>query len=266
MRLVKTLPTTPLLLALLALFNASVEAVPTPLPSVRARRSSKGVELTSFNAQKYELCAGEYCIVKEKPPKKETIQLPPEITLQDYFIQWEICDGHQVTVVEATCPQVPFCENVQHWFCTANVLNPKCSPRAAIIVIAIGLCLTITLIYVLCYIPITLGIPCQILCKILVLCIGAVPRSIFQLWLHFQRRRERIRTRARKEMFLHSPLSLVVLLLCVSVAESCQIVDIFQLKTNVCIQSATNNETCTIDTTQMLKMTTIQLFHKNEEL
>ncbi|ETN77900.1 hypothetical protein NECAME_10732 [Necator americanus] len=52
MRLVKTLPTTPLLLALLALFNASVEAVSTPLPSVRAfaRRSSKGVELTSFNA------------------------------------------------------------------------------------------------------------------------------------------------------------------------------------------------------------------------
>ncbi|KAK6743848.1 hypothetical protein RB195_010883 [Necator americanus] len=113
MQLVKTLPTTLLLLALLALFNASVEAVSTPLSSVRAfaRRSSKRVELISFNAQKYELCAGEYCIAKEKLPKKETIQLPPEITLQDYFIQWEISDGHQVTVVEATSPQVPFCEN-----------------------------------------------------------------------------------------------------------------------------------------------------------
>ncbi|KAK6751741.1 hypothetical protein RB195_003265 [Necator americanus] len=83
MQLVKTLPRTLLLLALLALFNASVKAVSTPLPSVRAvaHRSSKRVELTSFNAQKYELCAGEYCIVKEKLPKKETIQLPPEITL-----------------------------------------------------------------------------------------------------------------------------------------------------------------------------------------
>ncbi|KAK6761811.1 hypothetical protein RB195_022773 [Necator americanus] len=169
MQLVKTLPTTLLLLALLALFNASVEAVSTRLPSVRtfSCRSSKGVELTSFNAQKYELCAGECCIVKEKSPKKETIQLPPEITLQDYFIQWEISDGHQATVVEATCPQVPFCENVQYWFCTANVLNPKCSPRAAIIVIAIGFYLTTTLIYVLCYVPVRLGIPCRILCKIL---------------------------------------------------------------------------------------------------
>ncbi|KAK6762459.1 hypothetical protein RB195_023253 [Necator americanus] len=110
----KTLLITLMLLSLLALFNASVEAVSTPLPSVRAfvRCSPKGVELTSFNAQKYELCAREYCIVKEKPPKKGKIQLPPEITLQDYFIQWKISDGHQVTVVEATCPQVPFCENV----------------------------------------------------------------------------------------------------------------------------------------------------------
>ncbi|KAK6736297.1 hypothetical protein RB195_019149 [Necator americanus] len=168
MQLVKTLPTTLLLQALLALFSASVETVSTLLPSVRAfaHRSSKGVELTLFNAQ-YELCAGEYCIVKEKPPKKETIQLHPEITLEDYFIQWEISDGHQVTVVEATCPQVPFCENVKYWFCTANVLNPKCSPRAAIITIAIGFYLTTTLIYVLCYVPVTLGIPCRILCKIL---------------------------------------------------------------------------------------------------
>ncbi|KAK6761039.1 hypothetical protein RB195_022198 [Necator americanus] len=170
MQLVKTLPTTLLLLALLAFFNASVEAVSTPLPSVRtfARCSSKGVELTSFNAQKYELCAGEYCIVKEKPPKKETIQLPPEITLPDYFIQWEISDGHKVTVVEVTCCQVPLCKKVQYWFCTANVLNPKCSPRAAIIVIAIGLYLTTTMIYVLCHVPVTLSIPCRILCKILV--------------------------------------------------------------------------------------------------
>ncbi|RCN39552.1 hypothetical protein ANCCAN_14524 [Ancylostoma caninum] len=137
-----------------------------------------------------------------------------------------------------------------------SFLNPECSPRAAIIATAVGLYITTALIYVLCYVPVTLGLPCRILCNLLAFCIRAVPRAGFRTWQHLRRRREQFRRTPRIDVLLNTPLLAVVLLACISAAESCQNVDIFELKTNVCILSSTGNETCTIDTTQMLKLNT----------
>ncbi|KIH55491.1 integrase core domain protein, partial [Ancylostoma duodenale] len=166
---------------------------------------------------------------------------------------------------------IDFIQRDMCWFCTATALNPECSPQAAIMVIAVGLYLTTALVYVLCYVPVTLGLPCRILCNLLVLCVRAVPRAGFRLWQHVRRRRERFRRTPRIDVLLNTPLLAVVLLACISAAESCQNVDIFELKTNVCIQTSTGNETCTIDTTQMLKLNTFHQqacfrIHKEGEL
>ncbi|KAK6023884.1 hypothetical protein OSTOST_10316, partial [Ostertagia ostertagi] len=110
--------------------------------------------VTSNTLSLYELCVEGYCITRENPPPTETIHLSPEITLHPYAVKWKISNGQQLDTREIECPAIPFCSQVNCWFCTANILNPECHPQTAIITIAVVLYGIVALIYTICYVPV----------------------------------------------------------------------------------------------------------------
>ncbi|VDP13081.1 unnamed protein product [Heligmosomoides polygyrus] len=115
-----------------------------------------GVHLLSKNIRRYELCANEHCQVKDNPERNETVLFPPEATLHEHDVLWKFSDGNRMTIVETTCSPISFCDKVQCWFCTANIFNPKCSPKAAILASAVILYGVIAMTYLVCYVPIVI--------------------------------------------------------------------------------------------------------------
>ncbi|KIH64175.1 hypothetical protein ANCDUO_05516 [Ancylostoma duodenale] len=214
----------------------------------------EGIRLTSSTMKRFELCAAD-CVINKSPAIEETVQLPPEITLHEYAVQWKIFDGDHVTLMETTCPPVPFCENLRCWFCTANVFNPECSPVAAIVTTAVILYVAIALLYAVCYIPLTLGKPFLLMLQGMGLYLTTMFAVGIKLWMWRRDRTQRENRRTRIELLL----SIVTLLATVAFTQSCQDVDISQLQTTVCRRSSDKNETCKIDITQFLKMNT---FHR----
>ncbi|KAK6033007.1 hypothetical protein OSTOST_00800 [Ostertagia ostertagi] len=122
-----------------------------------------GVQIVSNGESQYEICAEGHCVVTKHPLPNDTLFFPPEITLHDHRVQRERLDGRKIEVIETTCPAIPFCDNVQCWFCTANAFNPEYSPIAALMVWTVTFYMAIAVIYTICYVPLTVGKPCRIL-------------------------------------------------------------------------------------------------------
>ncbi|KAK5981620.1 hypothetical protein GCK32_014925 [Trichostrongylus colubriformis] len=211
--------------------------------------TKEGVSITATNVASYELCAEHYCVLREKPPTKETIRLPPEITLHSHRIHWKVSNGEKLKTIETSCPASPFCSRVECWFCTANVFNPECQPRTAIITMALIIYLAVALIYTICYIPLVIGLPCRLFlhgCQVLMTTAWWSVRAMGQILRGPRRRRHQ----PRPEFI---PLILIFALLCT--VQCCQDVDILEHKTMVCTKS-THRSLCKIDATELIKLNT----------
>ncbi|EYC20099.1 hypothetical protein Y032_0023g869 [Ancylostoma ceylanicum] len=235
-----------------------------------------GVQLHCPGVQRYELCAEDYCYVKEHPPATEEIVFPPEITLHIHHVQWKVYDGSRVTIFNQTCPPSSFCENIRCWFCTANIFNPECSPRSAIAAFAILLYLTTALLYVICYVPIVLGKPCRLLGLGVWACANCAGRLFRRAGQWFLRsltaQRHEYRRRHDVEAFLRTPLiSLTILATVMTATHACQNVDVFSHPTTTCYLSPQGHKTCTSHITELLKMNSFHQeaclrLHKNQTL
>ncbi|KAK6023885.1 hypothetical protein OSTOST_10317 [Ostertagia ostertagi] len=191
-------------------------------------------------------------ITRENPPPTETIHLSPEITLHPYAVKWKISNGQQLDTREIECPAIPFCSQVNCWFCTANILNPECHPQTAIITIAIVLYGIVALIYTICYVPVVVGLPIRVL---LVITQRIFSMCFLAAYTCFSKLRVKLTRRAQPTKFI----ALLFIICIAHLAQSCQDVDVFELRATTCIRSGDGNRTCAVDITQMLKMNT---FHR----
>ncbi|VDP01538.1 unnamed protein product [Heligmosomoides polygyrus] len=186
----------------------------------------------------YELCAEGYCIHRNNPPHEETIPLPPEITLHQHSIHWKISNGDKMKTLEAQCPAPQFCSKIDCWFCTANVFNPHCQPRTALITIAVTIYGLIALL---------------VLLRLGNLALHNAWRIVIRLYQRLRHPRPRQR---------HPPSSnlgfipLVLIILTTGGVLSCQDVDMFEHKTTVCSLSKSRHQICHVDITKVIKLNT----------
>ncbi|KAK6017661.1 hypothetical protein OSTOST_16812, partial [Ostertagia ostertagi] len=212
-----------------------------------------GVLITTRNVMSYELCAEGYCIVRDNPPAMETLHLPPEITLHEHTIHWKASNGKKLKTIETTCPAGPFCSRVDCWFCTANVFNPECQPRTAIITMTVIIYIAVALLYTICYIPVVIGHPCRVFfhgCQLVVTFVWGIVQALVQLL----RRNGANQQRRRPSRSGFIPLVLIFGLLCLG--HCCQDVDILEHKTMVCSMSTGRRSLCKIDVTELIKLNT----------
>ncbi|KAK5971506.1 hypothetical protein GCK32_018151, partial [Trichostrongylus colubriformis] len=210
---------------------------------------SGGVSITTHNIERYEICAEHHCYLKEQPNGNETIRFPPEVLLHAYNVQLKLFDGQNLTVLETSCPPESFCDHIQCWFCTANVFNPECSPRAAITALTIILYISIALLYALCYVPMVFGKPCRIVGK----AFWSLCKAIgYLLWKICGRRLVRRRQRYDVEALLRTPL--LAILCTIAVASACQDIDVFSYHDSVCTFSEKGIKRCALETTELMKL------------
>uniref|UniRef100_A0A7I4Y1J7 Phlebovirus_G2 domain-containing protein n=1 Tax=Haemonchus contortus TaxID=6289 RepID=A0A7I4Y1J7_HAECO len=215
-----------------------------------------GAKLNAHKVRRYELCAENLCVTKMKPPPEETIIFPPEITLHEHRVQWKLYDGNHFTHLEVTCPPTSFCDNVNCWFCTANILNPECSPRAAIMAIATILYILTALLYALCYVPMVIGKPFRLIYAALVTFAAYIGRL---LWIAFRKLRRRQRRRRNDiEAFLRAPLLSIAVAFVISLSMACQHVDVFTHEATTCLISSNGRKICSMETKEVLKLNSLQ--------
>ncbi|VDP13980.1 unnamed protein product [Heligmosomoides polygyrus] len=131
--------------------------------------------------------------------------------------------------------------NVDCWFCTANIFNTECQPRAAIIALAVNVYAITALLYALCYIPVVIGRPCRVLLAVCFHILRVVWAIVKYLRRTITRRQNRRLHRSA------SRLGFVPLVLVISGLPAvliCQDVDIFDHKTTVCSTSKSNRQVC----------------------
>ncbi|PIO62972.1 hypothetical protein TELCIR_15448 [Teladorsagia circumcincta] len=248
------------LMSILTLSNGTF-ANPTKPPVTMGMDSTRGtiqctdggVLITTANVTSYELCAEGYCIVRDNPPAMETLQIPPEITLHKHTIHWKVSNGKKLKTIEKTCPASPFCSRVDCWFCTANVFNPECQPRTAIITMAVIIYIAVAFLYTICYIPVVIGRPCRIFfhgCRLVIAFVWGTVQALAQLL----RRNGANRYRRRQSRTGFIPLVLIFGLLCLG--RCCQDVDILEHRTLVCSMSTAHRSLCKIDVTELIKLNT----------
>lgn len=154
--------------------------------------------------------------------------------------------------LETQCPATPFCSKIGCWFCTANVFNPHCQPRTALITIAVIIYGLIALLHTLCYVPIVLGLPCRVFLRLGNLVLHNAWRIAIRLYQRLRHPRPRERHPPSSNLgFI--PLVLIIL---TTGALTCQDVDIFEHKTTVCSLSKSRHQICQVDITEVIKLNT----------
>ncbi|VDP32871.1 unnamed protein product [Heligmosomoides polygyrus] len=119
-----------------------------------------GAQLTqAVNNNSYEVCTEDYCVSFPTPRTVEVVKFPPQTTLHDCTVKWKITNGHQLDIIETTCKSTPFCPSIDCTFCVANIANPECWPKAAIIGFGLALYVALLICYVFFAVPIVLGTP-----------------------------------------------------------------------------------------------------------
>ncbi|KAK6018046.1 zinc knuckle [Ostertagia ostertagi] len=222
--------------------------------------TDEGVELTSTNVKRYELCIENLCSIKENPPLQENLNIEPELTLHQYTVRWKTTDGKEVLMIEKTCAPAPFCQKINCWLCTANVLNPHCSPKAAIAAATIVIYLTTMSLYLAYQSLRFITRPCHITIRILFsLCMmcPSLLRCLFTLLKEGKRRRyAENRTRYDVSSILDTPIIAITIVGIVCQTEACQEINVFTHHTKSCSLSPKGGQLCKITLNEVLKLNT----------
>ncbi|KAK5973798.1 hypothetical protein GCK32_014253 [Trichostrongylus colubriformis] len=189
-----------------------------------------GVFITTRHMRSFELCVEGTCQVSNDPRDNETILFPPEVLLHEHHVQLKLFDGQNVTVLETSCPEVAFCEHFRCWLCTANILNPQCSPRTAIAGIAILTYIAIALLYALCYVPLVIGKPFRICGRVTWAICRGFCWSLRQIWRGQGHRRRRYDV----ETLLRAPLIAIVMVVAIAQTTSaCQDINVYSSENSI---------------------------------
>ena len=98
-----------------------------------------GVELrVDKNIGRVEICAKPLCYVLQFPREKELMLFPPEVTLHKHTVEAKIwSNGYLIKNLVTDCESLPFCEEINCYFCWDLLVNPQCAPRMGMILIFI---------------------------------------------------------------------------------------------------------------------------------
>ncbi|KHJ87032.1 hypothetical protein OESDEN_13201, partial [Oesophagostomum dentatum] len=209
---------------------------------------------THINAS-FEICAENHCTYVQNSASIYPITFPPEITLHDYTVSLKWLTNGRLSVMETVCPSLSFCENIECIFCSTVLFNPECWPVGAILLAALLFYGFIAFIYLLLYVPITIGKPIRIIFRgVIVLawmfthllrCCG---RNLLRKMLKTARsRRERISAALAVSLVLVSKSLLQ--------ANACQHVNVLEHHSTVC-EVSQGKEHCSFTLSEILKINT----------
>ena len=206
-----------------------------------------------------EVCSSPICRQVSFPHETEEVYIGPEVAMHDHEMTAKVwAHGQLVKQMGTTCKAHPFCESIQCYLCGERLLNPQCSPKAAIV-----------LVFILCVIAVLcLGATCQVLdylirivrCCVrsgwscLSCCCGVFPwcRDLFRR-LPVPVRRQR-RPQARAARFNYLLPTIIFTVVCVGGVQSCSEVTTLQADRQECTYGEHGRLTCTLNQISRLSL------------
>ncbi|KAK5972827.1 hypothetical protein GCK32_019583, partial [Trichostrongylus colubriformis] len=179
-----------------------------------------------------------------------------EVTLHDHsvILKWQ-SDG-QLQMIETICRGMDFCSNIECNFCLPILLNPECWPLGAIIMAALILYGIVALVYILLYVPMTIGKPIRLVLSGIWIILKYAMRLALRSLLQIVRRRKRPSTMSRRAR-IAAALAIVLLMTTSAKAiNGCQHVNILEQQLTTCTE-AQRKESCTVTLTELLKINTL---------
>ncbi|RCN34162.1 hypothetical protein ANCCAN_19982 [Ancylostoma caninum] len=213
--------------------------------------TTEGILIETNQIDSYELCAEDFCVVRGNSPQKEMTHLPPEITLHVHTVHLKVSYQGKMKILDTQCPATPFCDHVECWFCTANLFNQLLQSTRCYHNGIVGI------LYTFCYVPVVVGLPIRVVFIIAMTTLQIAGKVAYSC---YRSMRKTVRQRADGRRSTTGFVPLILVISAVHLAQACQNVDVFEMRATTCVKSADENETCTFDTTQMLKMNT---FHRD---
>ncbi|KAK5964180.1 Integrase catalytic domain-containing protein [Trichostrongylus colubriformis] len=210
-----------------------------------------GVQLIQNSSYPYDVCTENYCVSFISPRTVESVKFPPQVTLHDYLVKWKIRDGDKTDIMETLCRATAFCPSIECTFCEANIANPECWPRAALIGVGLLLYVSFMICYVIFAVPVVLGRPLLNVIRWIGLLAKVGVKNLFKcskamLGCIFTRMRRRRRRR------IWSEIAIIITTMAIAV-NGCQEVSVFHQHLDLCLRSS-SRETCTVDTTEVVKI------------
>ncbi|EPB67263.1 integrase core domain protein [Ancylostoma ceylanicum] len=146
-----------LILTLLALCSLSFSMPIVKTLSMECHKN--GVLVKNANTADFEICIEDECKLYTKPSLQEIVRFSPERTLHEHNVLLKWKTNETLTSMEMTCQPIDFCENIQCIFCLSVLLNPECWPLGALVGSTLLIYIIVALVYILLYVPITIGKP-----------------------------------------------------------------------------------------------------------
>ncbi|KHJ89034.1 integrase core domain protein [Oesophagostomum dentatum] len=237
------------------LLTTTLEGAPT---GIRMTCINGGALIQGALNQSIEVCADNTCKYVKPSSDPFRVKFPPEDISQDYLVTVKWNAKGQLVVMETLCRGFDFCSNLDCLFCSTVLFNPECWPRGAIFIAALLIYLLVALVYLLLYVPMTIGKPVRIILyglnaiiRFLIRSCGYVCLRMIKMLLRRQRRPMSIRFAAALAMLTLSVPFLI------QRATACQQVNVFDHYGTVCT-STNGTETCRISLSEILKINTFK--------
>uniref|UniRef100_A0A183GI98 Phlebovirus_G2 domain-containing protein n=1 Tax=Heligmosomoides polygyrus TaxID=6339 RepID=A0A183GI98_HELPZ len=132
------------------------------MASIHLSCTSNGVLVHATGPEDFEICANHECKMQHFVKDPHIVRFSPEVTLHEYSVTLKRNSGSQLTTMETVCKGLDFCENIHCTVCASVLLNPECWPYGILAVVALSLYVVVALIYLLLYVPMTIGKPIRL--------------------------------------------------------------------------------------------------------
>ncbi|EYB91440.1 hypothetical protein Y032_0206g1994 [Ancylostoma ceylanicum] len=218
--------------------------------------SNDGVLVHTSRNDPFEICADHHCQMITPVTNPFLVKFPPEVTLHDYPVSLKWNTGDQRATMETMCHRLNFCQQLDCWICSAVVFNPECWPMGAIVITALLLYVIVAILYVLLYVPMTMGKPIRIILIVLRRILLILASALIKLCMTLCRRMRRRRPQSHRDRLL----AVLAITLAVSTyaIHACQQVNVLEYRSTVC-NNYDGHESCSIYLNELLKINT---FHR----
>ncbi|KAK5977112.1 hypothetical protein GCK32_012485, partial [Trichostrongylus colubriformis] len=164
------------------------------------------------------------------------VKFPAEVTLHDHSIILKWHSDGQLQMIETICRGIDFCSNIECNLCLPILWNPECWPLGAIIMAALILYGIAALVYILLYVPMTIGKPIRLVLSGIRIILKYAMRLAFRSLLRIVRRR-RPSTMSRRAR-IAAALAIVWLMTTSAKAiNGCQHVNILEHQLTTCTEA-----------------------------
>lgn len=215
--------------------------------------ADNGVFVHLPQSEEFEICAEQQCRIQHSTSYPLLIKFPPETTIHDYsvILKWHVND--QLATMETVCKGLDFCMNVDCWVCISILLNPECWPLGAILTIALSLYIMVAIVYLLLYVPITIGKPVRLILCALRWALSLSARVMARCFINILRK---LKTTIKPSTSARMTAALAVVMLW-SQASACQHVNVLEYRSTTC-REANGRENCTVTLSEVLKINTFK--------